>query len=151
MFTRTQKIGTALKGRDVMAALTIVRTLQKLTPQEGQSFLTLTWLEWRAGENKNVSEGIATFFDLYFAFHGDFNRIAETLLKSIPPAVKAMAEMAAEEFSDENVKRARSGPICDVGFAAQLSPIDARRIPAMLEDIAASIRKDIAAQPEIQT
>lgn len=112
--------GVALQGVDVQAIIAIARSVKGMpTPELGQSFLTGVWLDWRIGEDKTAAKGVETFFDLYFATHGNMDRIEKIVTDTIPEELRAEFIAEAQELAERNIKLAKEhGPPCVVEVGA---------------------------------
>lgn len=113
--------GVCLKPRDVVALIAVTKTVRAMDVKTGQSFLLAVWMDWRRGDGDTaqVREGLATFFDLYFTFHGDFERIESLLLGVVPPEHRAELLSDAQDLANQNLEQARlNGPPCSVEVQA---------------------------------
>lgn len=96
----------ALNANESVAVIAIARTLKKLPPERGQQFLTSVWVDLRrdAPDGRKVRKGLLTFFDLYFALHGDFAKIDRTMLSAIPDRFQAEVSRDVDEMVAKNLQ-----------------------------------------------
>ena len=87
----------------IAIALTIERLQQEQNHEKAQQFMRAVWMDWRTGQTQ-VADGLATFFDLYFSTHGNFNKIRTIIADAIPEEAREEAVQDARDIAERNVQ-----------------------------------------------